>query len=106
LDLNYQKISQQRHMFALALMYAILSNFISRAFYKNLINIGDDNYSKLKTSAFKSIFYNIFFSFIICVTIYAILGNYRSYLQPTECIQITTVFKSITFNSPMYYLLL
>ncbi|MDE4944831.1 hypothetical protein NAI65_10690, partial [Francisella tularensis subsp. holarctica] len=80
LDLNYQKISQLRQMFALSLMYAILSNFISIEFYKNIINIGDDNYSKLKTSAFKSILYNIIFSFIICVTIYAILGNYRSYL--------------------------
>lgn len=91
-------------MFALALIYAILSNFISIAFYKNIINIGDDNYSKLKTSAFKSIFYNIIFSFIICVTIYAILGNYRSYLQSTEGLQITTFFKIIKLNSPMYYL--
>ena len=106
LDLNYQKISQLRQMFALALIYAILSNFISIAFYKNIINIGDDNYSKLKTSAFKSIFYNIIFSFIICVTIYAILGNYRSYLQSTEGLQITTFFKIVKLNSPMYYLLL
>ena len=44
-------------MSAFALIYAILSNFISIAFYKNIINIGDDNYySKLKTSTFKSIF--------------------------------------------------
>ncbi|MDE4988280.1 hypothetical protein NAI02_09470, partial [Francisella tularensis subsp. holarctica] len=87
-------------------MNAILSNFISIAFYKNIINIGYYNYSKLKTSAFKSIFYNIICSFIICVTIYAILGNYISYLQPTEGIQITTVFKIIKFNSPKYYILL
>ncbi|WP_395167174.1 hypothetical protein [Francisella salimarina] len=104
--INYQKAEQLRCMFGLALVYAILSNFISIAFYKNIINIGDNNFNKLKTSAFKSIFYNIIFSFMICITIYAILGNYRSYLQPTESIQITTIFKIVKTNYPMYYLLL
>lgn len=105
-DINYQKVEQLRSMFGLALVYAILSNFISIAFYKNIINIGDNDFGKLKTSAFKSIFYNIVFSFMICITIYAILGEYRSYLQPTESLQITTIFTIVKTNYSMYYLLL
>lgn len=105
-DINYQEVGQLRSMFGLALVYAILSNFISIAFYKNIINIGDNNFNKLKTSAFKSILYNIIFSLMLCITIYAILGDYRSYLQPNEGIQITTIFTIVKTNYPMYYLLL
>ncbi|AIT08938.1 membrane protein [Candidatus Francisella endociliophora] len=106
LGLNYQKIEQIRNMLGLAMIYAILSNFISIAFYKNIINIDDEDYNNLKLGAFKSIFYNIIFSLFICITIYATLGNYRSFLQPTDSIQITTVFKIIKYNFPTYYLLL
>lgn len=106
LSINYQKIEQMRNMLCLAMVYAILSNFISIAFYKNIINIDDGDYNNLKISAFKSIFYNIIFSLFICITIYAALGNYRSFLQPTDSIQITTVFKIVKHNYPTYYLLL
>ncbi|ASG67651.1 hypothetical protein CDV26_03930 [Francisella halioticida] len=105
-QLNYQSTEQLRSMFELALIYAILSNFISIAFYKNLININDNNYKKLKVASFKSIFYNIVFSFIICITIYSILGNYRTYLQPHESMPIELVFQIVKANSPTYYLLL
>lgn len=105
-DLNYQKIEQLRSMLGLAMVYAILSNFISIAFYKNVINTEDDDNKKLKISAFKSIFYNIAFSFIICITIYATLGNYRNFLQPTDAVQITTIFQIVKNNFPTYYLML
>ena len=43
---------------------------------------------------------------MVCVTIYAILGDYRTSLQPTEDLDITTVFTIVKSNSPVYYLLL
>ncbi|GAB4222488.1 MAG: hypothetical protein Kow0076_3840 [Francisella sp.] len=104
LNLNYQSDIQLRNMLGLALAYAILSNFISIAFYKNIINIGGDDYKNIQVNAFKSIFYNVIFSFITCATIYAILGNYRIYLQPTEETNISTVFQMLKLNSPLYYL--
>ncbi|API87044.1 hypothetical protein [Francisella uliginis] len=105
-QLNYQSTEQLRSMLGLALVYAILSNFISIAFYKNLINIVDNDYKKLKVASFKSVFYNIVFSFIICITIYSMLGNYRTYLQPHESMPIELVFQIVKANSPTYYLLL
>lgn len=106
LDLNYQKVAQVRNMLGLAMVYAILSNFISIAFYKNIININDSDYDNLKKASFKSIFYNIVFSLFICITIYATLGSYRDFIQPTESIQITAVFEIVKHNFPTYYLLL
>ncbi|QIW10432.1 hypothetical protein [Francisella sp. LA112445] len=105
-ELNYQNTEQLRSMLALALVYAILSNFISIAFYKNIINIVDNDYKKLKVASFKSVFYNIIFSLIICITIYSMLGNYRTYLQPNEAMPIELVFQIVKANSPTYYLLL
>jgi hypothetical protein len=105
-SLSFQTIYQIRQMLGLALVYAILSNFISIAFYKNIININTSDYKYIKFSSFKSIIYNIIFSLIICITIYAIIGNYREYLQPHDEIQISTIFKIIKYNTPTYYLLL
>ncbi|MED7788983.1 hypothetical protein [Francisella sp. 19X1-34] len=105
-ELNYQNTEQLRSMFGLALVYAILSNFISIAFYKNIINIVDNDYKKLKVAAFKSVFYNILFSLIICITIYSMLGNYRTYFQPNETMPIELVFQIVKANSPTFYLLL
>jgi len=104
--LNYQNSTQMHNMLAMAMLYAIISNFISLSLYKNILEIAGDESNKLKLTALKSIFYNLAFSFIVCVTIYAILGDYRTSLQPTENLDITAVFAIVKNNSPIYYLLL
>ena len=104
--LNYQSSVQMHNMLAMAMLYAIISNFISLSLYKNILEIAGDESKKLKVTAFKSIFYNLAFSLMVCVTIYAILGDYRTSLQPTEDLDITTVFAIVKSNSPIYYLLL
>ena len=90
--LNYQTPTQLHNMLAMAMLYAIISNFISLSLYKNILEIAGDASKKLKLTAFKSIFYNLAFSLMVCITIYAILGDYRTSLQPTEDLDITTVF--------------
>jgi hypothetical protein len=104
--LNYQTTIQMYNMLGMAMLYAIISNFISLSLYKNILEVIGDESKKLKLTAFKSIFYNLTFSLIVCITIYAILGDYRTLIQPTEDLDITTVFTIVKSNSPIYYLLL
>ena len=104
--LNYQTTSQIHNMLAMAMLYAIISNFISLSLYKNILEIKGDKSRKLKLTAFKSIFYNLTFSLMVCITIYAILGNYGVSLQPTKNLDITTVFFMVKSNLFICYLLL
>ena len=104
--LNYQTSTQLHNMLAMAMLYAIISNFISLSLYKNILEITGDEFKKLKITAFKSIFYSLAFSLMVCVMIYAILGDYRIFLQPTADLDIAKVFTIVKNNSPIYYLLL
>ena len=105
-SLNYQSQAQVRNMFAIAMVYAILSNFISLALHKSIVGIVKDDLNKIELSALKSIIYNIIFSTIICLGIFSVLGEYRTYLQPGQNIEISTIFQIIKNNSPMSYAIL
>ena len=105
-DLNYQTQSQVKNMLGMAMIYAILSNFISLALNKNIISVADNSLSKIKVSAVKSILYNVVLSLILCLAIFTILGEYRTYLQPEQSVKISTIFSIIKHNSAMCYAIL
>lgn len=100
--INFQTNSQIHDMMAMAMVYAILSNFVSLALYKNVLGVVDDK-SNLKLAAFKSIFYNIVISIIVCIVIYAV---YRAFHEPIENIHMSSVFTMIKASTPIYYLML
>ncbi len=105
-DLNYQTQAKVRNMLAMAMVYAILSNFISLALHKGIVGVVKDDLNKIKLIALKSIIYNVAFSLIICLAIFTIIGTYRTYLQPDQHIDISTVFQIIKNNSPACYIIL
>lgn len=103
--LSYQTNTQIHNMMAMAMIYAILSNFVSLALYKNILGVVDND-ANIKLAAFKSVFYNIVISIIFCIVIYAVLGNYRPYHEPVENIHISSIFIVIKVSTPIYYLML
>ncbi|WP_244947440.1 hypothetical protein [Allofrancisella inopinata] len=85
------QINTLNNMLVMALIYAILSNFISLALYKNVLNTININFNNLKTISFSSTFYNVIFSLLICMFIYATLGNYGIFLQPMDEVCLITL---------------
>lgn len=102
---DYQTNFPLHNMLIMAMLYAIISNFISLALYKKVLEINDKS-KQLKATAFKIIFYNIIFSLIICIAIYSSLGNYKISIQPTESLNIATVLASIKTSSLLSYYVL
>ncbi|KEI35952.1 sodium-dependent transporter [Francisella sp. W12-1067] len=100
------QINTLSNMLVMALVYAILSNFISLALYKNILNTLDNSFNNLKVISFSSLFCNITFSLVICMSIYATLGNYGIFLQSMDEVCLITLFSLIKQNSFIVYILL
>ena len=62
----------------MALVYAILSNFITLAFYKNTVGLIDENLKKLRFKSFNSIVFNIIFTLALCFVILMMLSNWHT----------------------------
>ncbi|AJC48897.1 membrane protein [Allofrancisella guangzhouensis] len=102
----YSQTNTLSSMLLMALVYAILSNFISLAFYKNILTNLNTSFNNLRTISFSSMFYNILFSLLICMTIYTTLGNYSIFLQSMDEVPLVTIFSLIKQNSFTVYTLL
>ncbi len=94
-------------MFGMAVIYAILSNFISISVFKNIIKIKKDKMknTNINTMAFYNAILTVIISFIICVTLYSLIDTHLPQIDNAIYLKSTMIFKVLAVKAPTSYFL-